>query len=87
MYNGITHYPVAAFRSSGGRMRRGEGWRRFKKNKMASNIPINITCKFGINLLKIHSFIAFLLKNCQRGQITAGSQCIYIYRNCSIHIL
>ena len=47
-------------------------------NKWINYTLMNITCKIGFNMLKTDSFIAFLLKNCKRGQITDHT--LYIHK-------
>ncbi len=42
-------------------------------NNMVSDIPVNIACKHGMNTSKINGVTAYLLKNCQTGQIIVGT--------------
>jgi hypothetical protein len=40
--------------------------------------PVHILSKFGINIFKIYCFIAFLLKNCYRGQNTMRAHTVLV---------
>ncbi len=37
-------------------------------NRMIFYVPVHIPIKFGINILKMNCFIAFILQNFHRGQ-------------------